>query len=272
MRLEEITLARLKRAVELFLDLAYAGAPGPTGLSLPDWSALPASDPVSEHLDLFLDESSPSGVRCFAIRLGNSRYRFMKLRLLEYLYRGEFFFTVDTHDQMFDAAEDPELGQLMAFNRQVRQSIEAAWEGAGLPTTVNLKGLTEGTPVEPEERKGIRILLVDDDESIQDTIQRLLEVKGYDVDLASNGREALDLADPSVHSVVLMDVEMPRMSGIEAMKALKSDPERKHLPVLLMTAGAVPLAQAEAGTGFLVKPFRADELFRFLDLQLGATG
>ncbi|MFG0317886.1 MAG: response regulator [Planctomycetota bacterium JB042] len=268
MRLEEMTLSRLRRAVELYLELAYVDAPRPASLPIPDWASLPPSDPVSSHLDLFLDESSPSGVRCFALRLGNARYRFMKLRLLEYLYRDEFFLTVDTHDQMFESAGDPALARLMAFNRELKQAIEASWEGAALPTTVNLKGLSEGTPVEPEPRKGIRILLVEDDPSIQETVERLLDVKGYDVDLACDGREAVGKADPARHALVLMDVEMPRMSGIEAMKALRDDPTCHRLPVLLMTAGAVPLAQAEAGTGFLVKPFRADELFRFLDLQL----
>jgi len=272
MRLEEITVTRLRRAVELYLEVAYRGAVVPSNLPLPDWSALGGATSVSEHLDMFLDERVSRGeggeVRCYALRLGQAKYRFMKLRLLEFLWRDEFFFTVDTHDQMFESADDPELGRLMASNRELKQAIEASWEGAGLPTTVHVKGLAEGTLVHREESKGVRILLVEDDPSIQETVEQLLTVKGYDVDLAVDGREALEKADPARHALVLMDVEMPRLSGIEAMAALKSDPLRSKLPVLLMTAGAVPLAQAVAGTGFLVKPFRADELFRFLELQL----
>ena len=269
MRLDEITLSRLRRAVELYLEIAYRGATVPADLPVPDWAAHPAGDAVADHLGLFLDESANDGeVRRYALRLGQASYRFMKLRLVEYLWRDEFFFAVDTHDQMFESADDPELNRLMASNRELKQAIEASWEGAGLPTTVHVKGLAEGTLVGREDSKGVRILLVEDDPSIQETVEHLLEVKGYDVDLACDGREALELADPSRHALVLMDVEMPRLSGIEAMKRLRSDPARAQLPVLLMTAGAVPLAQAEAGTGFLVKPFRADELFRFLELQL----
>ncbi len=267
MRLEEITVYHLHRAIDLYLEIAYRSKTPPANLPRP---GVNNADSIVTVLDAFLDESDPSqdGVRRYALRLGNSEYPFMKLRLVEYLYRDEFFFTVDTHDQMFGAADDPRLARLMAQNQAIKQQIEAAWEGCGLPTTVNLQGLVACTPVEREEDKGLTILLTEDDCAIQDTIAELLLLKGYAVDRANDGREALRLADPDRHALILMDVEMPHVNGLEACERLKSDPARARIPILLMTAGAIELARAAAPDGFLVKPFQAEALFRFLDAMI----
>ena len=270
MRLDELPLSKVRRAVDLYLEEAYAGEEPPI---LPEFLRGDLDGPTSASLDDFLDESDEScgGARRYALRLGNQRYPFMKLRLVEYLFQGEFFFTVDTHDQMFADQSDPELARLKAYNREVRCKIEASWEGAGLPTTAHLKGLTDDSaPVEREASRGVRVLVVDDDPAIQDTVVRMLQFKGFDCDRADDGEEAVELACAERHQLVLMDVEMPRMSGIEACEELKADPLRAALPVLLMTAGAVDLARdATSPDGFLVKPFRADALFRFIDAVLG---
>ena len=268
MRLDEITIDQVKRAIELYVEVAYRDARVPENLIKPSGGD---DEPIVEQLGpLFLDESSkqPGGARCYALRLGNARYPFMKFCIQEYLFQDEFFFIVDTHDQMFGAQDDPKLARLMAFNRETKDEIEAAWEGAGLPTTVELKGLLECSPVKREKRRGLCILLVDDNAAIQDTIAHMLEVMGYDVDLACDGQEAVETADPERHALVLMDVEMPRMDGVEACRKLKSDPKQCRIPVLLASAGAIDLARAASPDGYLVKPFRADALRRFLDSLL----
>lgn len=268
MRLADLTLAKVRRAVDVYLKQAYAGAEPPP---LPAFLTGAPNSSVEVVLGAFLDESdrAPAGAHCYALRLGNSRYPFMKLRLQEYLFQGEYFFAVDTHDQMFADQSDPELARLKAFNREVRCQIEAAWEGAGLPTCAQLKGITECQPVEREPRRGVRILLVDDNPAIQETVATLLQFKGFDVDRADDGDEALQLANPQRHRLILMDVEMPRLSGIEACAELKADPVRRSIPVLLMTAGAVELARnATSPDGFLVKPFQAEALLRFVESML----
>jgi CheY-like chemotaxis protein len=266
MRLDDVTIRHLRRAIRIYLEEAYRGVPAPAA------PAIDADDdaPVADHLGLFLDESakSPHGIRSYALRLGNERYPFMKLLLREQLVRGEFFFCVDTHDQMFRDTADPELERLKVFNRETKNRIEAAWEGASLPTTQHLSGLVEGMPIEREPAKGVRVLVVDDDVAIQDAIALLLEVKGYAVDRACNGREALERLDPERHDVVVMDVEMPRMSGFEACQEIKADPRLSAIPVLLASAGAVELARAASPDAFLVKPFPPDALFLFLESLL----
>lgn len=268
MRLNELPVRKIRRAVDLYLEEAYRGAPCP---ARPAWLDAPDDATAVDVLPHLLDEQDRegTGARCYALRLGNRRYPFMKLRLQEYLFEGEFFFSVDTHDQMFADQADPELARLKAFNRELKCQIEAGWEGAGLPTLMHLKGMTECRPVARQARKGVRILLVDDDPAIQDTIALMLETRGYDVDRADDGDDAVELADPSRHAMVLMDVEMPRMNGDEACARIKEDPLRSELPILLMTAGAVELARASSPDGFLVKPFHADALFTFIDSQIG---
>lgn len=265
----EITLHQVSRAFDLYVEVAYREAEVPKNLPrVPEGQNAPITSCLGET---FRDESSKSeaGARCYSLRLGNARYPFMKFLIQECLFRDEFFFAVDTHDQMFRAQDDPKLATLMAYNREVKASIEAAWEGAGLPAASGLRGLVECTPIAREERRGVRILLVDDTAAVQDTIAQMLDVMGYDVDLAGDGVEALELADPDRHALILMDVEMPRMDGVEACEALRADPRRCHMPILLASAGAVELAREAPADDSLDKPFRADVLRERLASLLG---
>ncbi len=267
MRLDQLQLSHLRRAIEIYLEIAYREGGAPAAVPVftgDDRRALP------EVLGQLLDETAKNKCegQAYALRLGNSRYKFMKLRLAEHLVRGEFFFSVDTHDQMFADPNDRELARLKEFNREVAEQIEAAWEGATLPTVAHLKGLVSCMPMEREAPKGQRILLVDDDAAIQDTIALLLESKGYAVDRAWNGEEAIDLFDPDRHALVLMDVEMPRMCGDAVCRELKSNPRTARTPILLTSACAIDLAKAAAPDGYLLKPFHAETLFRFLDAHL----
>lgn len=268
MRLDEITVGDVGRAIDLYLEVAYRGAARPERLPRPQGD--PAAS-IAGRLALDFQDESGKGEgqgRCYSLRLGNCQYPFMKLRLQEMLFKDEFYFTVDTHDQMFQCRDDPRLARVMAFNREVKEAVEASWEGAGLPTTVNLQGLLAERPVAREAAKGLRILVVDDCLPIQETVARMLEQKGYDVDLARDGVDALDQADPDRHALILMDVEMPRKDGFEACRELKADPRRCRIPVLLASAGAVELAAAAGPDGFLVKPFQAEALFTFVNTLL----
>jgi CheY-like chemotaxis protein len=265
MRIDRLHLGHLRRALELYFAEAFRGQDrAPPRFEGED------DAPLGGALPRFQDESQRTGcgARGYALRLGNDRYPFMKLRLVEHLFRDEYFFEVDTHDQMFADPSDAELARLKAYNRELKCRIEAAWEGAGLPTMLQLKGIQECAPVTREPRNGVRILVVDDDPAIQETIAKLLDMKGYDVDVANDGEEAVAMADADRHALIVMDVEMPRMNGIEACEILKADPRRRRIPVLLATAGAVELARVAAPDGFLVKPFTAEALLRFLDLLL----
>lgn len=101
------------------------------------------------------------------------------------------------------------------------------------------------------------ILVVDDADDIRDMYAHFLSSEGFKVALASNGQEAVDKALEVLPTVILMDLALPIMGGLEATKSIKSHPKTRHIPVILVTAQVRkgPAAVIEAGCeGFLVKP------------------
>lgn len=106
-----------------------------------------------------------------------------------------------------------------------------------------------------------RILVVDDDPMVATTIQRVLRPEGYEVDVAHGGPEALDRVKARRPDVVVLDVMMPGMDGLEVCRRLRTDHE---LPILLLTArGGTTDRVLGLDTGaddYLVKPFAYAEL------------
>jgi two-component system, OmpR family, response regulator MprA len=107
-----------------------------------------------------------------------------------------------------------------------------------------------------------RVLVVDDDKAVRESLRRSLEFNGYDVSLANDGAEALAVIAASAPDVVVMDVMMPRLNGIEATRALRS--ARNDLPILVLTARDAVGDRVEgldAGADdYLTKPFALQEL------------
>jgi DNA-binding NarL/FixJ family response regulator len=109
-----------------------------------------------------------------------------------------------------------------------------------------------------------RILVVDDEPLNIDYLQQELEVHGFEIDTAANGVEALERVAAAPPDLVLLDVMMPELDGIAALRILKGDPETRLIPVVLMTAlNAVEdrVRGIEAGADdFLSKPVDDREL------------
>jgi CheY-like chemotaxis protein len=77
-------------------------------------------------------------------------------------------------------------------------------------------------------------LVVDDSMVIRHTVCRILEARGYEVDSATNGAEALEKVATKLPALIITDLEMPRMSGLELILALKARPETAAIPVVVM--------------------------------------
>ena len=116
-------------------------------------------------------------------------------------------------------------------------------------------------PLEERVLAGVRVLVVDDSEINRDVVKHILCDQGAVPSFACDGRQALDwlLAHPADVDIVLMDVQMPVMDGLQATRALRQLPQFQDLPVVALTAGAFQTqrtAALEAGVNhFISKPF-----------------
>lgn len=84
-----------------------------------------------------------------------------------------------------------------------------------------------------------RILLVEDNELNRDMLSRRLVRRGYEVEIAADGREGLSMASASSPDLILLDLSLPEMDGWEVLRRLKQDPKMKSIPVVALTAHAL---------------------------------
>ncbi|XVV08481.1 response regulator transcription factor [Actinoplanes sp. CA-131856] len=108
----------------------------------------------------------------------------------------------------------------------------------------------------------MRILVVDDDAAVRDSLARTLRFEGYQVDTAENGEQAVEVARAAAPDAMVLDVSMPVLDGLEACRRLRA--EGLLLPVLMLTARdsvGDRVAGLDAGADdYLVKPFALQEL------------
>jgi DNA-binding response OmpR family regulator len=109
-----------------------------------------------------------------------------------------------------------------------------------------------------------KILIAEDERDIRDLVAFTLRFAGYEVFTAANGEEAVELAPKVNPDLILMDVRMPRMTGYEACKLLKANPDMKDIPVVFLSAkGQESEIQQGIDAGaeeYLLKPFAPDQL------------
>ncbi len=117
--------------------------------------------------------------------------------------------------------------------------------------------MTTGTDYE----RPVRVLVVEDDDAISQVLQRSLRMEGYDVKLAADGFAALDEAHAFLPDLVILDLGLPKLDGIEVAKTLR---QTDDVPILVLTARDAVESRVEgldAGADdYLVKPFERQEL------------
>jgi CheY-like chemotaxis protein len=92
----------------------------------------------------------------------------------------------------------------------------------------------------------IKILLVEDNELSADMLTRRLRKRGYDVHLATDGQQAIEMAAALLPDLVLMDINLPLIDGFEAIRRLRANPSTAALPIIALTAHALPFERSRA--------------------------
>ncbi len=131
-----------------------------------------------------------------------------------------------------------------------------------------------------EQLKGNLVLLVEDNDVNQDVACGILESVGIKVEIAVNGREAVEMVKnsgvPSRYALVLMDLQMPVMDGYDATREIRKIPEYRDLPILAMTSDAISgvkeKCMAAGMNDFLTKPIDTDEFFTTLGKYIKSRG
>ncbi len=119
-----------------------------------------------------------------------------------------------------------------------------------------------------------RILLVEDNEMNRDMLSRRLERRGYEIAIAVDGRQGIEMARAGNYDLVLMDMSLPEIDGWEATKQLRALPETKALPIIALTAHAMAGDREralEAGANdYDTKPIDLARLLGKIEAQLTA--
>ncbi len=126
-----------------------------------------------------------------------------------------------------------------------------------------------------DNSKPTRILYVEDAEVIRDTIARLLEVYGYKVAYARNGKEGVEMAQQWKPDLVLMDLRMPIMDGYKAINEIKFNPQTRHIPIFVVSAWSSKKERDQARLAgadeFFVKPPDLNRLIEAIDIAVAAS-
>ena len=108
------------------------------------------------------------------------------------------------------------------------------------------------------------VLLVEDNPATVDIIQTELEFLGYETIVADNGKKAVEMAAAHLPDLIIMDISLPKMDGLEATALIRKNPKTKSIPILAATARALPGDKEKClqggCDGYIAKPFTHREL------------
>jgi two-component system, cell cycle response regulator DivK len=120
-----------------------------------------------------------------------------------------------------------------------------------------------------------RILIVEDDYRSMTLLNDFLQAHGYEILKASEGAEAVNLARHEQPDLILMDIRLPNISGLDATRLLKNDDQTKKIPIIAVTAFATPGDQTtalESGcAAYILKPVNVYELLKTVGSFLSAS-
>ena len=191
---------------------------------------------------------------------------------------GATIMMLTSNGQLGDAARCRELGIAAYLMKPIGQAelLRAIHTTLNSASEQNAPLITRHSLKETHNR--LRVLVVEDNVVNQTLAVRLLEKRGHAVSVAGDGRQALAALEKEEFDLVLMDVQMPDMNGVEATVAIR-EKERstgKHLPIIALTAHALKGDEerylAAGMDAYVSKPIRTAEMFAVIEKLIGKTG
>jgi signal transduction histidine kinase/DNA-binding NarL/FixJ family response regulator len=137
-----------------------------------------------------------------------------------------------------------------------------------------VEALIDGAAKSMPIQRTLRILVAEDNQINQELISHLLEWAGHSCDIAANGIEALTALDRAPYDLVLMDIHMPQMDGVTAIRQIRAmGGPLSHIPIIVLTANAMvgdrETYLAAGADGYISKPIEASELFGAIARVIG---
>jgi len=143
-----------------------------------------------------------------------------------------------------------------------RQRVEVQ---PSMPSSRVIGGVKQPSNAE----RGKYVLVVDDSPSVRRVVSNMLKQNGWDVQMARDGVEALELISRETPAAVLLDIEMPRMDGYELIATVRAQEQYRKLPMVVLTSRAASKHQQRAmqlgASGYVVKPYQDEELLNTLN-------
>jgi DNA-binding response OmpR family regulator len=106
-----------------------------------------------------------------------------------------------------------------------------------------------------------KILIVDDEVDVVEVVEMLLETEGYNVLKAYNGKEALDMLETEIPDLVILDIMMPEIDGVEVCRRMRGMDEMSDIPIVMFSAKLSAIDKKDSfdagADGFITKPFNA---------------
>ena len=142
----------------------------------------------------------------------------------------------------------------------------------GTATSPSLQAITVANPPAPapaEAEHGKHVLVVDDSPSVRRVVSNMLKQHGWEVQMARDGVEALEMISQETPAAVLLDIEMPRMDGYELIATVRAQEQYRTLPLVVLTSRAAAKHQQRAiqlgASSYVIKPYQDEELINTLN-------
>lgn len=119
--------------------------------------------------------------------------------------------------------------------------------------------------------QGLSVLVIDDEDYVADMIASALEIEGYQTHVSYNGRDGLAQAQALNVDLMIIDIMLPYISGIELVAQLRTVDHLRTVPIVLISAGARP-RQAQPYVTFVPKPFDMDDMLELVVRQIQERG